>query len=49
MFVLTVLSFGLSSARYIFSKLLLPFIKHWSVLGSLDINCVVYLDDGSEV
>ena len=42
----TVLPFGLSSARYIFSKLFIPLLKHWR---SLSMNSVVYLDDGLDV
>lgn len=39
----TVLPFGLSSACYIFTKLLRPIIRHWRSQG---IKAVIYLDDG---
>ena len=45
-FMFTVLPFGLSSARYIFTKLLRPLVKHWRSQG---IHTVVYLDDGFDV
>ena len=41
--VFTVLPFGLSSAPYIFTKLLKPLEKHWRTQGT----CIaVFLDDG---
>ena len=45
-FMFTVLPFGLSSALYIFTKLLRPLVKHWRSQG---IRVVVYLDDGFDV
>ena len=42
----TVLPFGLSSAPYIFTKLLRPLVKHWRSQG---VRVVVYLDDGFDV
>ena len=45
-FMFTVLPFGLSSAPYIFTKLLRPLVKHWRSQG---IHTVVYLDDGFDV
>ena len=42
-FVFNVLTFGLSTAPYIFTKLLRPLIKLWRAGG---LNCVVHLDDG---
>ena len=42
-FVFTVLPFGLSSASYIFTKLLRPVCKYWRGLGK---RCIIYLDDG---
>ena len=42
----TVLPFDLSSAPYIFTKLLRPLVKHWRSQG---IHTVVYLDDGFDV
>lgn len=42
-FVFKVLPFGLSSAGYIFSKVVRGLVKHWR---SLSIPIVVYLDDG---
>ena len=42
-FVFTVLPFGLSSAPYIFTKLLRPLVGHWRGKG---IPILVYLDDG---
>ena len=45
-FMFTVLPFGLSSAPYIFTKLLRPLVKHWR---SQVIHNVVYLDDGFDV
>ena len=45
-FIFTVLEFGLSSAPYIFTKLLRPLVKHWRSQG---IHIVIYLDDGFDV
>ncbi|MEM9400707.1 MAG: reverse transcriptase domain-containing protein [Verrucomicrobiota bacterium] len=42
-FMFNVLPFGLSTAPYIFTKLLRPLVKVWRSKG---IQCVVYLDDG---
>ena len=42
----TVLPFDLSSAPYIFTKLLRPLVKHWRSQG---IHTVVYLDDSFDV
>ena len=42
-YVFTVLPFGLSSAPYIFTKLLKPLEKHWRIQG---ICIAVFLDDG---
>lgn len=42
-FCFTVLPFGLSSAPYIFSKLLRPLVKYWRFNG---VQIVVFLDDG---
>ena len=42
-FVFTVLSFGLVSACYLFTKLLRPVVWYWQAKGIL---VVVYLDDG---
>ena len=42
-YVFTVLPFGLSSACYIFTKLLRPLVKYWRSQG---IKAVIYLDDG---
>ena len=42
-FVFNVLPFGLSSAPYIFTKLLKPLVAHWRSAGLL---IAVYLDDG---
>lgn len=39
----TVLPFGLSTACYIFTKLLRPLVRYWRSLG---LRIVVYLDDG---
>ena len=42
-YVFTVLPFGLSSAPYIFTRLLKPLEKHWRIQGT----CIdVFLDDG---
>ena len=42
-YVFTVLPFGLSSAPYVFTKLLKPLEKHWRIQGT----CIaVFLDDG---
>ena len=45
-FMFTVLPFGLTSAPYIFTKLLRPIVKHWRFQG---ISIVVYLDDGFDI
>ena len=45
-FMFTVLPFCLTSAPYIFTKLLRPIVKHWRSQG---ISIVVYLDDGFDV
>ena len=45
-FMFTVLPFGLSSAPYIFTKLLRPLVKHWRSQG---MRAVVYLDDGFDI
>jgi len=42
-FCFTVLPFGLSSAPYIFTKVLRPLVKFWRFNG---VRIVVYLDDG---
>lgn len=42
-FVFTVLPFGLSSAGYIFTKVVRPLVAHWRKDG---IKVTVYLDDG---
>jgi len=42
-FVFNVLPFGLSSAPYLFTKLLRPLVKNWRCRG---LHSVVYLDDG---
>jgi len=42
-FVFTVLPFGLSSACYVFTKLLRPLIAYWRGQG---LKVVLYLDDG---
>ena len=42
-YVFTVLPFGLTSASYIFTKLLRPICKFWRASGR---RCVIYLDDG---
>ena len=42
-YVFTVLPFGLSTACYVFTKLLRPLVKLWRGSG---IRCVVYIDDG---
>jgi hypothetical protein len=45
-FKFTVLPFGLTTAPYIFTKLLRPIVKHWRSQG---ISNVVYLDDGFDI
>ncbi|XP_022791177.1 uncharacterized protein LOC111330573 [Stylophora pistillata] len=45
-FMFTILPFGLSSAPYIFTKLLRPLVRHWQSQG---IYTVVYLDDDFNV
>ena len=42
-YVFTVLPFGLSSACYMFTKLLRPLVRYWCAKG---LRIVVYLDDG---
>ena len=42
-YVFTVLPFGLSSACYIFTKLVCPLVKYWQAQG---LRIIVYLDDG---
>lgn len=42
----TVLPFGLSSAPYIFTKLLRPLIRHWRGLG---ISTTIFLDDNIDM
>ena len=42
-FSFTVLVFGLSTACYLFTKMLRPLVRKWRSQG---IRCVVYLDDG---
>ena len=41
--VFTVLSFGLSTACYLFNKLMRPLVRHWRGRG---LKAIVYLDDG---
>jgi len=41
--VFCVLPFGLSTACFVFTKLLCPLVKHWRSQG---LKIVVYLDDG---
>ena len=38
-----VLTFGLSSARYVFTKYLRPFVKRWRSKG---IKAIIYIYDG---
>ena len=42
-YVFTVLPFGLSTAPYVFTKLLKPLEKHWRLQG---ISLAIFLDDG---
>ena len=42
-FVFTVLPFGLSTACYIFTKIVRPLVKYWRAKG---LRAIVYLDDG---
>ena len=42
-YVFTVLPFGISTACYVFTKLLRPMIRHWRGRG---LKAIVYLDDG---
>ena len=42
-FVISVLPFGLSSACYIFTKVLRPYIKKWRAEG---IKSIIFIDDG---
>ena len=46
LFMFTVLSFGLSSAPYIFTKLIRPLIRHWRDVG---INATIFLDDNLDI
>ena len=43
MYVFTVLPFVLSTACYVFTKLMRPLVRLW---GGAGIRCVVYIDDG---
>ena len=43
-YVFKVLPFGLSSACYVFTKLLRPLVKRWRGMG---IKAIVYIDDGA--
>ena len=42
-YVFKVLPFGLSTACYVFTKLLRPLVKHWCGRG---LKTIIYLDDG---
>ena len=42
-FVFTVLPFGLSTASYVFTKIMRPLAKQWRTMG---IKAIIYLDDG---
>ena len=42
-FMFRVLPFGLSTACYVFTKLLRPLVKRWRSKG---LRCIVYIDDG---
>ena len=42
-YVFTVLPFGLSTACYLFTKLMRPLVRHWRGRG---LKAIVYLDDG---
>ena len=42
-YVFCVLPFGLTTAPYLFTKLLRPLVKHWRGQG---IRVIIYLDDG---
>ena len=42
-YLFTVLPFGLSTACYVFTKIMRPLVKLWQGSG---IRCVVYIDDG---
>ena len=42
-FMFRVLLFGLSTACYVFTKLLRPLVKRWRSKG---LRCIVYVDDG---
>ena len=42
-FVFTVLPFGLSTACYLFTKLLRPLVRYWRGRG---LKAIIYLDDG---
>ena len=45
-YMFTVLPFGLSSAPYIFTKLIRPLIRHWRDLG---INATIFLNDNLDI
>jgi hypothetical protein len=45
-YMFTVLPFGLSSAPYIFTKLIRPLTQHWRSQG---INITIFLDDGLDM
>ena len=42
-FIFLVMPFGLSSASYVFTKMLRPLVKKWRGQG---IRCIIYVDDG---
>ena len=42
-YMFRVLPFGLSTACYVFTKLLRPLVKHWRTQG---IKTIIYIDDG---
>ena len=42
-YVFTVLPFGLSTACYLFTKLMRPLVRHWRGRG---LKAIVYPDDG---
>ena len=42
-FTFRVLPFGLSTACYVFTKLMRPLVKRWRSMG---LRCIVYIDDG---
>ena len=43
-YMFRILPFGLSTACYVFTKLLRPLIKHWRSKGKRE---VIYIDDGA--